>query len=586
MCGIFGYIGQNGDAAEAVLAGLKLLEYRGYDSWGIAVKNGTTITLEKHTGKINNTRTSLPNSTIGLGHTRWATHGGVTTENAHPHLDCSKRIAVVHNGIVENFTELKTALSKKGHIFLSDTDSEVIAHLLEERLKKTKDTRQAVMQTFQYLEGMNAMMVFFADTQELFALKNGSPLVYGKGEKELILASDPSALSAYTNQVYFLEDHELLHLTSTNKVTLLSLQGQEKEISFVKLTHSFNEVQKGKYEHFMVKEMTEQPLIIENIALTQKEVIKEAADLVKKSYGTYLLGCGSAYYASLAGTYLFSKIAKKHINASFGSEFPYFLDFLKEKSLIIALSQSGETIDITTSISKAKEKGAKVMALTNVLGSTLYRIADHKLLLTAGPEKCVLATKSFTAKITFLYLIAHMLAGSFEEGTTQIQKAVVEIKKLLKQKKQFQKLAEYLKHKQHIYILGRGASFPTALEAALKIKEVSYIHAEGFAAGELKHGVIALIEEGTPVIVYNPEDETYKDTLSAAHEVKARGAYIIGISSKKNSIYDTFIKVGDCKDATIIPHVVAAQLLAYYLALALNLDPDKPRNLAKSVTVK
>lgn len=589
MCGIFGYIGPKTNAGEMILDGLKTLEYRGYDSWGVAVQTASKTVIEKHVGKIAESKphqSTIINrqSSSGIGHTRWATHGGVTTENAHPHTDCSGEIIVVHNGIVENFAKLKQKLASK-HAFKSETDTEVVAHLIEEKLKESDNFLEVVKETFNEMTGMNALIVFRPQTHEFVAVKNGSPLVFAAKPGEAFLASDSTALLPYSQEVYFLEDNDLLHITKKT-FALYDLTLSPKNVSWTTLPFTAQDTHLGEYPDFMTKEMHEQPLVIRRIALEQKDAIQKAAEVIKKAYGTYFLGCGTAYYAALAGTYLFSKIAKKHVNASVGSEFGYLVDFLQKKSLVVALSQSGETIDIISSIKTAKEKGAKIMALTNALGSTLYRMTDYQLLLNAGPEKCVLATKSFTAKITYLFLLAHTLAGSFEEGKKNIEKAASEVEKLLENKKQITELATRIKNKEHIFVLGRGLSYPTALESALKIKEVSYIHAEGFAAGELKHGVIALIEPGTPVILYNPEDETYEDTLTAAHEVKARGAYVIGASSKPNDIYDTYIEVANCEDATIIPNVVVAQLLGYYLAKELGFDPDKPRNLAKSVTVK
>lgn len=591
MCGIFAYKGISSKAGDLILEGLRSLEYRGYDSWGVALKLKTKdsklktdLLIEKHVGKIGDAKLPKVDSSIGIGHTRWATHGGVTDINAHPHLDCTRKVVVVHNGIVENFEEFKVSLLKKGHKFVSQTDTEIIAHLIEDELK-TKKPEIAIVNVFKSLSGLNAIIVFLPSRGEFYAIKNGSPLVFGQEGENFYLASDASALSSHTKQVSFLEDNELICVTASG-FKLYDLHMKQKKPKFVELSYKKEDTQLGAYKHFMIKEISEQPLILNRIASEQKENIERIAKLIKNAFGTYFIGCGTAYYAALAGGYLFSKIAKKHVNTSVGSEFSYQLDFLTSGSLVAALSQSGETIDIISSVKKAIEKQASILAITNVLGSTLYRMADHKLLLNAGPEKCVLATKSFTAKIAFLYLISHALAGTYEDGTKQIKKAAEQIERLLGKKNDIKKLAAKLKNKEHIYILGRGLSYPTALESALKIKEVSYIHAEGFAGGELKHGVMALIEKGTPVIVYNPDDETYDDTLSSAYEVKARGAYLIGVSCKHNDIYDEFINVGDCGDATVIPNVVVAQLLGYYLALAKRLDPDKPRNLAKSVTVK
>lgn len=592
MCGIFAYLGKKNNAGDIVLNGLKSLEYRGYDSWGVAVKekNNDRLFVEKHVGKIGEAQLPKIVSNSAIGHTRWATHGGVTELNAHPHLDCQKRVVVVHNGIVENYEEIKNRLIKKGHVFKSETDTEVIAHLAEDKLlpvlKNNSILIKEMLLLFNSLKGLNAIIIFIPELNFFLSIKNGSPLVLGlnRKNKEFVLASDYSGILPYTQTVYFLGDDELLFVNK-NGSKLFDKSGSERKIEFINVEYKKESLNLGKYKHYMIKEINEQPTILRNIVNTQKENITNLSQVIKKSYGAYLIGCGTAYYACLAGTYLFSKIAKRHTNANIGSEFSYSEDFLTEKSLVIALSQSGETIDIISSIKKAKDKKAKICAITNVLGSTLYRMSDYRMLLGAGPEKCVLATKSFTSKISILNLLAHAINSDYPNGVIEINKAIAEVERIIRLKN-IMNLAKDLRNKEHIYILGRGLSYPTALESALKIKEVSYIHAEGFAGGELKHGVIALIGKGTPVIVYNPEDETYQDTLSSAHEVKARGAYLIGVSSKNNPVFDELIKVENCQNATIIPNVVVAQLLGYYLALEKGLDPDKPRNLAKSVTVK
>lgn len=589
MCGIFAYKGNKNNAGDLILEGLKTLEYRGYDSWGLAVKESSgQIYLKKEVGKIGTSKIEHLTSTIGFGHTRWATHGGVTKNNSHPHSDCKNKVLVVHNGIVENYSTIKNILLTKGHVFKSETDTEVIAHLIEEKLKNNKNRAQVIFDTFNQVTGMNALIVFLPEFEEFYAIKNGSPIVFGQSKNnshkpEYIIASDASALIPYTNQVFFLEDDQLLLIDKQAK--LYDQDMKSLKLKFTKLEFTKGSTALGRFAHFMIKEIHEQPQIITNIVNTQKNSIEHIAKLIKNSYGSYFIGCGTAYYAALTGAYLFAKIANRHINDSVGSEFSYFSNFLNNKSLVIAISQSGETIDIISSLKKVRSKKSKIISITNGLGSTLYRMSDYKILLNAGPEKCVLATKSFTAKIAIIYLIAYTLNGGYQKGINHLKKAVLEVDRLI-DSPQIKKLATKLKESRNIFVLGRGVSYPTALESALKIKEVCYIHAEGFAGGELKHGVIALVDKGTPVIVYNPEDETYEDTLSSAHEVKARGAYLIGISSKNNPIYDDFIRVGNCQDATIIPNVVVAQLLGYYLALAKNLDPDKPRNLAKSVTVK
>lgn len=584
MCGIFAYTGDTSDAGEKIVNGLRSLEYRGYDSWGAAVKKSDgKVYIEKQVGKIAQGAKAETDAKVGIGHTRWATHGGVTVANAHPHTNKDKSIVLVHNGIVENFQDHKAKLEKKGYKFKSETDTEALVYLLEEILKKEPNKVKAVQMLFDKISGMNAIIVMFSKSEEFVAVKNGSPLVFGFNKKGYFLASDAVALAPHTKEVIFLEDNTLLYFKKGEFKVLKN--GKKQKTEFMTLPYSSESTTMGKYPHFMIKEINEQPGILHQIAKTQKGNVENAADLVKKSFGAYVLGCGTSYFAALTATYIFSTVAKRHINAQIGSEFAYVEDFIKPKSLVIPLSQSGETIDILVSVKRAKEKGAKILAVTNVLGSTIYREADARLLLNAGPEKCVLATKSFTSKIALLFLMAHSLAGTYKKGTEDIENAANEVSKLIKNP-QLKKLARKLKDKRDIFVLGRGISYPTALESALKIKEVTYIHAEGFAGGELKHGVMALIEKGVPVIVFNPDDETYHDTLSSAYEVKARGAYVIGISSKPNDVYDEFIEVKNCNGATVIPNVVVAQLLGYYLALAKGTDPDKPRNLAKSVTVK
>ncbi len=587
MCGIFGYLGNRTDTAEMVLFGLKLLEYRGYDSWGIAVKKDNKLVLEKHVGKIGDASTILPKSSLGIGHTRWATHGGVTVENAHPHLDCTHQLALVHNGIIENFQELKDGLIKKGHIFLSQTDTEVAVHLIEEEMK-TKEFAVSVEDAFKQLKGFNAFVIADATSKEIIAVKNGSPLVVGKASDGLYVASDVSGIIKHTRNVFFLEDNQMVILGQG--VTLFSLEnGQEIQPPFMQIDWTFEASEKGKYKHFLDKEIHEQPKVLENIALTYDSEIKNFAKLIKEARGTFFLGCGTASYAALAGTYLISKIAKKHINFTVGSEFEYLEDYITPQTLVVPISQSGETIDVVDPVGKAKKRGAKIAAVVNVLGSTLYRMADFSLLLGAGPEKAVIGTKSFIAMYAVLLLAAYELAGMLKEGKHLLQESAKDITKILAPNsiQKIKDVASFLKTKEHLYVIGRGLSYPAALEVTLKLKETAYIHAEGFAGGELKHGVIALIEKGTPCIVIAPNDETYDEIISNAQEIKARGGYIIGIGPKENGVFDSFIQTGDTKEATLMSQVVVSQVLAYHLALKKGLtDPDKPRNLAKSVVVK
>lgn len=587
MCGIFGYVGKKNNTAQTVLEGLKLLEYRGYDSWGVAIKKGKKFTVERNTGKIGEATITLPESNIGIGHTRWATHGGVTVDNAHPHLDCKREIAVIHNGIIENFAELKAELIKKGHTFKSETDTEVFAHLVEEFLEK-EGFASAVRDAFNKLHGLNAIVIANCRSKEIIAAKTGSPLVIGENNNGYYVASDVAGILKHTKKVLFLKDKEMAILG--DEIKLLSLpEGKNLIPQFETINWKFEETQKGKFKHFFLKEIHEQPQIINNIALNYKEETKKLASLIENAFGTFMVACGSASYAALAGTYLFSRIAKKHINFSVGSEFKYLEDYITPETLVIPISQSGESVDVIEPVVAAKKKGAIIAAIVNVLGSTLYRVSDVKILIGAGTEKSVVATKSLTAMLAILILTAYTISKKQEVGKKLLIKAAKNIKEILKENysKNIVDLSDSLKDKQHLYIIGRGLSYATDLEATLKLKEASYTHAEGFAGGELKHGVIALIDKGTPCIVFAPNDETYVDVISNAQEIKARGGYIIGIGPRDDKVFDRFLKTDDAGDATIIPQIVIAQLLAYNLALKRGIDdPDKPRNLAKSVTVK
>ncbi len=567
MCGIFGYIGSDNDAATKVFKGLIDIEYRGYDSWGVSFFHEGLFKTVKKIGFLPSTF-NFPSSNISIGHTRWATHGGVTEANAHPHSSCDNKLVLVHNGIVENYQELASQL--KDHIIKSETDTEIITHLIEDQTKD-KSLKEAVADVFDKMDGLNAVVV--SDGKEIVVCKKGSPLVLGKTENGYVVASDPNAILPLTKKLIFLEDGDLFSLDS-------SLDPQFKEIDW-----QYTKADLDKFPHFMLKEIYEQPQVlyhqIQNLDATRK-----IASEIKAAYGTYFIGCGSASYACILAEYAFSKIAKKHINFAVGSEFNYTEDFLTEKSLLIAISQSGETIDIVEPANQAKKKGCKIAALTNTLGSTLYRMADTKTLLNAGPEKAVASTKALVAMMANVLLYAYCFAGRLDEGIKMIEESAKEIEDIIKNQAEIQKLAEKIHTKQHIYVLGRGISYPVALEAALKIKEVSYIHAEGLASGELKHGPIALIDKGTPVIVFVPNDETKAAILANAMEVAARGAYVIGVGFENNSVFDYFFEVKDVGASSVLPHIVFAQFLGYFLAVKLKLNPDKPRNLAKSVTVK
>lgn len=592
MCGIFGYTGLKNDAPKTVLKGLKTLEYRGYDSWGVAAKiigkNGKShFFLEKKVGKIGSAVLPLDfrNSSLSIGHTRWATHGGVTKINAHPHLDCSGSIAVVHNGIIENFESLKNDLLKKGHNFISDTDTEVIPHLIEEYLKKM-DFTSAVKNAFNKLTGLNAIVVAYAGSDEIIAVKNGSPLVVGIGKKELYVASDVSGIVSYTKKVVFLKDNEMAVLGKDFQVFSLP-DGKMINPKFEKINWTIEYIDKGKFKHFMIKEIYEQPKVIRNIINNYSDQILSLSKKVEKAKGTFFIGAGTAYNAGLAGTYLFSKFARLHINTAFASEFNYLEDFLNKRSLVIALSQSGETIDVIEPLARAKRKGSTIAAITNAPGSTIHRMADYKLLLNAGYEKAVASTKAYTAKLSVLSLLTFAMTGKIDEAKSILVKTAMEIERILSdENEKIKKIALKLNESPNVYVIGRGVSYSSALEASLKIKEVSYMPSEGLAGGELKHGPIALVTKGTPCIVFAPKDETYSSIISNATEIKTRGGVMIGIAPQNSSAFDYWIEVKDLSFGTYVAQIVVVQLIAYYLALSKSLDPDMPRNLAKSVTVK
>jgi glucosamine--fructose-6-phosphate aminotransferase (isomerizing) len=587
MCGIFGYVGVKKIEASTVLAGLKSLEYRGYDSWGLVVSSNNALRVRKQVGKIGDAVVDdLPPTELAFGHTRWATHGGVTEANAHPHLDCSERIAVVHNGIFENYAEVRAELIKKGHTFKSETDTEVIAHLIEEHAR-TLPFSEAVETAYHQMHGLNAIIVTEASTKKLFALKQGSPLIIGFAEEAHYLASDPAALLPFTSEVYFMEDNEMA-IVEPQKVSITNLASQQA-VEYQKqiLPWELEQAVKGQYPHFMIKEIHEQPEILQRIANSDQDY-QSIVNQLRDASHSVIMGCGTAAYAAQAAAYLFSHVAQFDLRWAVASEWEHWQALLPPKSTILALSQSGETMDLIEPVKIAQQNSTHIIALVNVFGSTLFRLADQQVVIGAGPEKAVASTKAFTGKIAHLIRLAYTLAGKEDEGRDVLKQAIQSIQQLLLPTHidTIKQLATDLAEQEHIYIIGRGLSFPASLEAALKIKEISYIHAESLLAGELKHGPLALIQPGTPCIVFAPKDSTYSATLNSAAELKARGGKVIGVSHQPSDIFDTFIEVPSAGVATLLPNVVFAQLLSYYLSVHLRLDPDMPRNLAKSVTVK
>jgi glucosamine--fructose-6-phosphate aminotransferase (isomerizing) len=579
VCGIFGYIGRR-TAAPIIVKGLKKLEYRGYDSFGIATL-GSGIEISKHEGRISeNGRSAIRlNGTIGIGHTRWATHGIPNDINAHPHMDCKNRIAIVHNGIIENYADLKRQLIARGHRFLSETDTEVIAHLIEE--KYTNNLLTAVRDTVSDLQGSFALLVISPEEQRIVAARNASPLVIGVGDGEFFAASDMTPILEYTERAMFLEDGDIASLSQT-KVEIF--HGDDIVTRQIELIDwSVEDTKKGGFPHYMLKEIYEQPQAFYNsISGITKETIPRVA--IKPS-SVVIVACGSSFHAGLIFKYLLEETCGIPVRIEYASEFKYFPPPVN--GLVIGITQSGETADTLTALKQAKAHNCSTLAITNVLGSSVSRIADSTLYMRAGPEISVAATKSFVAQLAVLMQLINIYSDNqFNKVLLQGHRAIEDI--LLKD---LSEAIAICKKAHSLFYVGRGAFFPVSLEGALKMKEISYIHAEGYAAGELKHGPFALLSKDTPVIAICMPDDTYGVMISNIKEIKARGAPVIALGvegdSELTDVVDLFISVPKThKFVQVLTSLVILQLLAYHTAVALKRDIDKPRNLAKSVTVE
>ena len=591
MCGIIGYCGQK-PAVPIVLEALKRLEYRGYDSAGVASLYDGKLLIKKDAGKIDEViqkqnLADLP-GIIAIGHTRWATHGGVTQFNAHPHSDCGGRVAVVHNGIVENNQQLRQELTKMGHKFTSETDTEIIPHLLEDELKNGCSLKQAVLNIAPRLEGSYAFLVISLDDPgKIIGIRKNIPLIVGIDAPDYYVSSDALAFSQYTNQVMRLEDNEVVMLTQEG-IEFFDAQGNKLVKQARKLDHSWAESNKGGYQHFMLKEIMEQAQVLSQIVHQDEKRFTNIALDILRARQVIITACGTSRYAALVGRYLFSKVGKKFCDVVMASEFGYFADSVDKSTIVIAVSQSGETADVIEGVKAARDAGAQVISIVNRPNSILADLSHQVIYLNCGSEIAVAATKSFLSQLAIFYLLSFSMVNSFDEAAAKLTNLSSEITRVLDwNKDELIKLSQKLKDKNDFYYIARGINFAIASEGALKLKEISYIHAEGMPAGELKHGTLALIESGTPVVVICPADYTFLETLSNAMETKSRGAYIIGVSDKESDIYDSWVKI-PAVDELLYPMVavVPLQLLAYYLAINRGCDPDKPRNLAKSVTVK
>ncbi len=589
MCGIFAYYGDRSDAVSLVIEGLKKLEYRGYDSWGFCAKDiDNNIHIHKEIGKISNAGKINTNykSSIAMAHTRWATHGGVTYENCHPHTSEESDIVVIQNGIVENFQELRDELIKDGHKFTSETDTEVVPHLIQKYI--SFGFVNACKKALARLEGSFAFVILSKNVNEIFIARRDSPLIIGINKNEFFIASDTTPFAKYTRDIMYLDDNECLVINKKKYQFFSLITNEEIKKRVVTINWDIKSTDKGDFDHFMLKEIMEQKETIKR-ALNQKdEDIELVAKRINEAYGTFFLGCGTASKVCMVGEYFFSKIAHKHINAIIASEFPSYQHFLKDKSLIIGITQSGETIDLLEAIKIAKKKGSQILSLVNVEGSSVHRLSDYSFLINAGPEQAVASTKAATSQLALLLLMAYAVAGKLQEGRQLLIETASKINDMLNPRylKHIKKIAKKIKKQSNIYIIGRNANYPIALESAIKIQEVSYIHAEGFAGGELKHGPIALIQDGVPCIALMSNDSFKEAMISNCMEVKARGGFIIGVAPENNEVFDYWIKVPDTSYAQAMVNIIPIQILSYYLAVLRGQDPDKPRNLAKSVTVK
>ena len=608
MCGIVGFTGKQ-SAAPVLLAGLKKLEYRGYDSAGIAVENDGLISVSKVSGRIANLCEKTKDGALlqgntGIGHTRWATHGAPTDVNAHPHISNDRRFTVVHNGIIENYMALREELIEKGYHFESQTDTEVVVHLLE--MYDSGDFKETVMRTTARLEGSYALGILCADCPgTIYAVREASPLILGVGVGENFFASDVTALVAYTRNAIYLDDGEFAALTP-NGISVFDCTGApiRKEVS--RITWSIEAAEKGGYDHFMLKEIMEQPRAVK-AALTPRlqegrihlDGFDYSPEELQEIRKVVITACGSAYYAGCAGKYAIEKLCRLPVTVELASELRYSDPQIDSSTLLIVLSQSGETADTIAAMKECQKRGAKTLAVVNVVGSTIAKLADHTLYTWAGPEIAVATTKGYTTQLTVLYLFAlytaEKLALVSEEDyhrlLSQLQGLPKQMQQVLDMNTAIPRLAEKYKHNSSVFFIGRNTDYSVALEGALKLKEISYIHAEAYAAGELKHGTIALIDEGQPVVALCCNEMISEKTMNNIIEVKARGAKVLAVAEKGNR---TILSQAD--DVIYIPHVdplfsaavevVPLQLLAYYTAKEKGCDIDKPKNLAKSVTVE
>ncbi len=590
MCGIFGYIGKRSDAAKIVFEGLKRLEYRGYDSWGVAVPTATKVSLFKKVGAIGTADdVDLPDSTVAIGHTRWATHGGVTAINAHPHYSSDKSFVLAQNGMVENFEALKAELLKKGYRFESQTDTEVIVRLIEDQLKQEKTIENAVRAAFGKLQGRNTI-ILLTKLGKVIAARNGSPLVVGRGKNgDIFFSSDTHSFSNVASEILVVDNGQMI-VGDAHNISLIDIEnGKNLRFKFEKTEFLKEVVDKEGFDHFMTKEIFESGEVIRRLVAQGGKQYVEFAKEIKKARRIFTIGSGTAGAAAAQTAYFLRSIAKVNAVSLVGADAFEYFDLFKKGDLIIAPSQSGETADVLEVLEIAKKKGVKIASFVNMHGSMMTKISDFPFKSGAGPEICVMSTKVFTSMISWGYLVSKSVSGDYAGGARNLNKVANEIDKYLEKpnnQEQIKIVADSLVGKSHIFLLGKAQNFQIIREGMVKIIEASYKHAHAIPAGDLKHYAITLMEKGVPVLVVVSNDEVKNDVISAISQVRARGASVIGIAPFEHKDFERMIKVPDLGEVSSIFNVIPLQLLAYYMAVKLGNNVDRPRNIAKSVTVK
>jgi len=587
MCGIYGYFGTKNSASDICLTGLRRLDYRGYDSWGVAVLDKGKIILEKSVGKIPADSIDLPHATTGIGHTRWATHGSVTTQNAHPHFSSDKKFVLAQNGIFEDFLKYKTILQKK-YKFVSETDTEVLTYLIEESAKKLPFFT-AVRKTFLKIKGRNTVIILTTAGQ-IIAARNGSPLVIGISENnDIYFSSDTLSIAPFVAKILVVDNGQIVNFEN-KKLTLIEVAtGKILVPHFVKNNLEHSRVDKEGYPHFMIKEIFENPMAITRVFDRPKKEYDTLVKVIKKAKNVYVIGSGTAGVAAAQIAFYLRSIAKIRAISLVGAESVDYLSIFSKGDLLIAPSQSGETADVLEIIEKSKKLGVKVITYVNMPGSMMSRLSDYPIMAAAGPEISVCSTKIFVSQISWGYLLAKTVAGQYADGVKDLTVTANTIKKYLSQDSShriIKKLANHLKNKSHIFLLAKGQNMQVINETVVKIIEESYLHAHAIAAGDLKHYAITLMEKGVPVIFAISDDAVKNDVLNAVYQIKARGAEAICVGNIKDSLFDHTVFIPSISSTSAITNIVPLQLLAYYIGVALGNDIDKPRHIAKSVTVK